>query len=180
MNGASQRCSIDKLTYASKGTIVLVRENNHKGVISEILNGKYRLDKSKLFYSAGDLIAEKQKTGFKRASKINQVSDLTKKLREIYRTYRPQWLQHNKVCRAQYEGCTHQATQIHHMAGRDGFWLIMSKYFFPICGRCHRKATKDSKDAIERGVSVSRHKELEYEFNRMEKEMILKAGLKIP
>lgn len=160
------------------GDTVLVKNTAIKGIVCDIKYGSYKV--SGQYYKASNLIAEKTKAKLKAKSKINKFSELTTKLLNIYRAYSRQWLQHNKVCLAKYEGCTGQATEIHHMAGRQGYWLLMSKYFLPICRRCHRRATPKSREAIECGVSVSRNRNLEIEFNKLEKELILKAGLPVP
>lgn len=163
------------------GDTVTVKDNNQTGVISSIERGAYQLKGSKLFYSSRDLEAEKKKIGFKqKKTPINKASDKTGKLQEIYRFLRDRWLPHNKLCRARFASCTVKATECHHMNGRKGYWLIISKYFLPICRNCHRKATKDSAMAIKAGISLPDHANPEYEFNNLERQLMEKAGITPP
>ena len=161
---------------------VTIKETGEKATVADISGNVYYLEGRKEQYRIGDLLIEKKKTQLKNKANtsISQMSDLTRALNKIYIPYSRLWLQHNRMCRAQLDGCNAFATECHHMYLREGFWLIVSKYFFPICRRCHRKITKNSKNAINRGISISRHANLEYEFNEMEKEMIMKAGLSLP
>lgn len=162
------------------GTLVIIKDNNQKGVISKIENSKYQLAGSKLFYSSSDLVAEKTKPEPKKKTPIKTRSEKKTTLDKIYQEIRSQWMQHNKLCRARFAGCTFQATEIHHMAGRRGFWLIISKWFFPICKKCHRHATKNSAEAIAAGVSLPDHFNPEYEFNNMERKLMEKYGVNPP
>ncbi len=162
------------------GATVVVKESKRSGVISRINEGRYQVGQSKLFYSAGDLMAVKPNPAAKQKTKIKQSSDLTIKLSTIYRSLAPRWLTHNKLCRARFAGCTHKATQVHHMFKRTGFWLIMTKFFFPICRSCHRYATDHSKEAIAAGVSISRHSDVEYDFNKLELKLIKEQNLTPP
>jgi len=41
--------------------------------------------------------------------------------------------------------CGRAANQIHHAAGRQGLFLLMVRYWIPLCGDCHRAAT-DSRE----------------------------------
>ena len=127
---------------------VTIKETGEKATVADISGSVYYLEGCNQPYRSGDLLIGKTKPRLKVNTSINQMSYLTRALTKIYSAYSKIWLQHNRMCRAQMEGCNAYSTEIHHMAGRDGFWLIVSKYFFPICRRCHRKITKDSKSAI--------------------------------
>lgn len=162
------------------GTSVIVKDNNQKGVISEIQDGKYRLGVSKLWYSSRELVAEKKIYNLKKITTIKKNSEKTSTLKTIYAILGPLWLRHNKMCRARFAGCTVKATEIHHMNGRRGFWLIISKWFFPICRRCHRYATKNSAEAIKAGVTIPDHINPEYEFNNLERELMAKHAINPP
>lgn len=136
------------------GTSVTVKETGTKGKVCDIQSGKYLLNENDRYF-AHELVAEKitpSKPG-KRAP-INTKSDLTKKLQPVYNILRVDFLQHNRVCRIRHAGCTHHATEVHHMAGRAGWWLIVMKFFLATCRNCHRWATKNSKEAFEKAISI--------------------------
>jgi hypothetical protein len=101
----------------------------------------------------------------KTPSKKETTPTLTKKLQPVYQRLRIDFLQHNRVCRARFEGCSHYASDVHHMVGRSGWWLIVMKYFFPVCRSCHKIATKNSKMAIESGISLPRNVNHTLDFN---------------
>jgi len=162
------------------GSSVIIKDTRTKGIVSQIENGVYKLKGSRLGYSAGDLEAEKVKPAQKKKSAINQVSAQQKILNAIYSIIRPQFLSHNKVCRARYDCCTYDAREIHHMYSRKGFWLIITKYMIPVCRRCHRRITKNSKEAFAKGLSIPRTANLEYEFNALELSLLAKNGLNAP
>lgn len=103
----------------------------------------------------------KKKTGTKEIERT-----LTKKLTPVYHRLLNDWLPHNRRCFANLEGCTIIATECHHRFKRTGWWLIVMELWGPVCCRCHRKATKNSKDAINSGVSISRHSNIKPTFNK--------------
>lgn len=116
----------------------------------------------------------------KKKTSIKKISSLRQKLITIYSTIRPQYLQHNKRCRAKLEGCKGTASEIHHMVGRSGFWLISSAWFLPICRNCHKIVTQKSREAITQGITISRHSNVEYDFNKFEKGLMEKHGVYVP
>lgn len=166
-------------TTLKTGTSVTIKDLSQKSIIEEIRDGRYRLC-NKLWYTSGDLIADKTKPPAKQKKRIPQRSEKKTKLDEIYAIIRPQWMRHNRRCRARFAGCTDLATEIHHMNGRDGFWLIISKWFLPICRNCHRFATKNSAEAIAAGLTVPDFSNPEYEFNKMERDLMEKHGINPP
>jgi hypothetical protein len=105
---------------------------------------------------------------------------LTKRLQPVYRILRADFLQHNRLCLARLSGCTYYATQVHHMYKRTGWWLIVMKFFYPICSRCHRAATKDSRNAINSGISISRHAQVELDFNKHTIQVLSKFNISPP
>ncbi len=107
-------------------------------------------------------------------------STLTKKLQPIYNILRPLYMQHNRTCIARYPGCTIQATEIHHRFTRTGFWLIMTNFYLPVCRSCHRRATKNSREAIDTGVSISRLSNPAYSFTQIELELMRKFNINPP
>jgi hypothetical protein len=147
---------------------VTIKHNGEKGIITGINNGKYLVGKLKLPYSASELIAEKQTPSGKKTGSINQVSAPQSKLNAIYSILRREWMPHNKTCVAHFAGCTRKATEVHHMYKRSGFWLIIVKLWMPLCRSCHRHATKNSRAAIDAGVSVSRLQDIPYSFTKHE------------
>lgn len=86
---------------------------------------------------------------------IKQVSDKRKKLDKAYKVLRQVFLSQRRHCEANLTGCTITATEIHHKAGR-GQQYLNTALWLPICRSCHTWVTEHSKEAIERGLSVSR------------------------
>lgn len=158
---------------------VTVKDTGQKSVIEEIHNMRYRLNDN-IWYGSRDLVAEKTKPPAKQKKRIPMRSEKKGKLDDIYAIIRPQWLRHNKKCRARFAGCREDATEIHHMNGRRGFWLIISKWFLPICRSCHKFATKNSAEAIAARVTVPDNSNPEYEFNKMERDLMEKHGINPP
>lgn len=67
------------------------------------------------------------------------------------------FLRDNQECIAKIQGvCTHHATEVHHAKGR-GKYLLVVKYFRAVCRGCHNWADAYPKEAINIGLSVSRH-----------------------
>lgn len=157
------------------GDKVITKDTQVKGIIENIVEGKYKLKGRKKLYWPGNLIAEK-----KEKKAIEKFSAIRQKLNAIYSIVSREYLLTNKRCRARFAGCTEKATQVHHMQKRTGFFLIMSKLFFPICDNCHKKATQHSKEAIERSISISRHTKLEYNFTEREKKLMTNSKINPP
>jgi len=162
------------------GTLVTVKDTNLTDTITSIYKGQYFLKEARSFYSASDLVAEKTVKEKKLRQPIKQTSEKTGKLKAIYAIIAPQWKRHNKLCRMRFAGCTHHSTQIHHMNGRRGFWLIISKWFLPCCANCHRYATHHSAEAIAAAVTCPPTMNIEYEFNSMERKLMKKQGVNPP
>lgn len=165
------------------GDSALIKESQTQATIINIEHGIYFLSGSKKQYRSSDLAAVKKPYSIRRRpTKINHTSENTAVLKKIYSILRAAWLPHNKRCLAKFPCCTGDATEIHHMYKRTGFWLIMSKYFLPICRKCHKHATKNSKEAIEKGISISRNSVnyLLYDFNDYEKSLLKQFKIEIP
>src|ERR1035437_705793 len=177
MNGASQRCSINAETSATKDfmatqtlktdTKVTIKETQQKGVIIKVEKGRYFLEGMKTPYFAHEIKAT-QIIPAKKPPPPPQ----RKKLNVFYTPLPRQYMPHNKTCTARFAGCTHKATEIHHRYKRTGFYLIMTNLFLPICRNCHQYATTHSKEAIAGGVSVSRMMEVLYSFTNHEKNLL--------
>lgn len=151
-------------------------------LIYEISNGLYWLENTEYPYAANELIPVKEKPVVKKKFKINTHSPLRKILSSIYSIIHFEYLAlpENKICRAQLNGCSHKATQIHHTFLRTGYYLIMSKRFFPICSNCHDFVNEDSDEAIRLGISVSRKSNVPYEFTPREVELMEEFGVSVP
>ncbi len=162
------------------GSSVTVKETGKKSTISNIENGCYKIALGKKTYQAGDLIAEKVAPEKKPRQRIKPVSTNLAKLKPIYKILSEEFLRNQKRCRARFAGCTEVATQCHHRYKRSGFWLIVSRLFFPICDNCHKFATEHSKEAITAGISISRNSNIEYSFSPRELRMMQEAGLNPP
>lgn len=102
----------------------------------------------------------------KKASKKQTTDTLTKKLQPVYRRLLADWIPHNRRCVANLEGCKTTATECHHQYKRTAWWLIVMELWLPICRNCHRKVTKYSSNAINSGISISRHTDMKYTFNK--------------
>lgn len=87
---------------------------------------------------------------------IKKVSDKRKVELQEYSALRKEFLTKNPTCNANLSGCTKQATEIHHMNGRDGSMLTYVGFFMPICRSCHNYITEHSDWAIKVGFSVRR------------------------
>ncbi len=132
-------------------------------------------------YQASLQAKRSNKTNQKTKSTPKEKEDtLTKKLQPIYRILRNDWLPHNRMCLAKLEGCREYATEIHHMATRRGWWLIVMKFWLPICRGCHRKITKNSRDAINSGLSVAITPEVKLDFNKHTKEVLQRFNMEAP
>lgn len=162
------------------GSQVTIKNTGNTATVSDIVNGKYSVSDSDFLYDARDLSIIRSAPEAKKRTPINKESELEKKLKAIYNIIRPNYLAHNKRCVAKFPCCTGAATQIHHRYKRTGFWRIITNYFLPICSPCHRHATKNSKEAIEKGISISRHAQLPYLFNNMERRLMEKQGISPP
>ncbi len=73
-----------------------------------------------------------------------------------YFILRESFLEKRPRCEAKLDGCTYFVTEIHHKISRNGIRLIMEQYFLPTCHNCHEIITRDSKQAIEKGLSLPR------------------------
>ena len=164
------------------GDSCTIKDTGKQALIVDIAEGKYSLKGHHKTYRSTDIEGIKTAPAIKRNLRINKVSASQSVLNQIYAVLRREWMPHNKTCVAQFPGCTHKATEIHHMYKREGWWLIVSRYFLPICRSCHRHATKNSKEAIQKGVSISRNSINEplLDFNDYEKKLIKSFGLQIP
>ena len=94
----------------------------------------------------------------KKRTYIKKVSDKRKGRLVIYKELRAVFMKSHPICEAALAGCTKTATDVHHMMGRENELLNMTCYWLAVCRSCHDKLTIDSKMAIEKGLSLSKHK----------------------
>ena len=90
-----------------------------------------------------------------RPKKAAPVSTKMKKTLDEYSKKRIAFLALNQTCQAKLVGCTGNATDVHHKAGRGENHLKMSTWL-AVCRSCHSWITEHSKEAIEMGLSESR------------------------
>jgi hypothetical protein len=68
---------------------------------------------------------------------VNKVSAKRKVQNEIYSELRRIFLNKNPTCQGQYEGCTYNATDVHHLRGRVGDLFLDTRYWQALCRSCH-------------------------------------------
>lgn len=73
-----------------------------------------------------------------------------------YLKLREKYLNENPTCEINVDGCTIDATEIHHAKGRIGYLLTEIEFFKATCRKCHIWAELHPKEAKEKGVSFSR------------------------
>ena len=103
---------------------------------------------------------ELKRTPLKRSTKpIKKVADKRQKQLAEYYKLREAFLKKHKECELKVDsGCTRIATEIHHEQGRWNELLLDVTKFKAGCRHCHDRVTEKSKEAIENGQSISRHK----------------------
>lgn len=89
---------------------------------------------------------------------MKPVADKRRKQNAEYSVVRVEFLTDNPVCQIQVEGCTHEATEVHHKKGRIDKLLTNKEFFCAACSSCHHWAEMNPDEAKEKGVSISRLK----------------------
>jgi hypothetical protein len=84
------------------------------------------------------------KTEKKKPVKIKPLSDKRAKENKVYLTLRKVYLENHPFCVMNLEGCTKDATEIHHSKKRVGELLCDVRYFVAICRNCHIKVENDN------------------------------------
>ncbi len=87
---------------------------------------------------------------------IPKVSKKRQKQTREYLQTRREFLFHNPTC--QVEGCSKDAIEIHHKAGRENERLVESSNFLSVCPEHHRMIELAPEWAKEKGYSNSRLK----------------------
>jgi hypothetical protein len=82
----------------------------------------------------------------------------TKRGKELaqYTRDRKAFLADNPICGV--PDCTAPATEVHHKKGRENGLLLEKRWWLQICNPHHRHYTDNSREAIEAGISISKHK----------------------
>ena len=86
---------------------------------------------------------------------LSKKSSKQAKLDAAYLVLRETFLKNNSFCKAKLHGCTINATDIHHKAGR-GIYMLDSTLFLPVCRICHGQIETNPIMAKELGLSISR------------------------
>lgn len=87
---------------------------------------------------------------------IAQVSKPQAKRLRTYSALRKHFLEQHPNCQAKLDGCTGQATDIHHSKGRIGIDLLNIGTFIALCRNCHNYLETHPAIAKEMGLSESR------------------------
>lgn len=80
---------------------------------------------------------------------------MTKSLDE-YSKRRMAFLTVHSHCQAKLQGCSGEATEVHHKAGRIGELLILISKWLAVCRSCHRWIEENPLEAKELGFSEDR------------------------
>jgi hypothetical protein len=70
-----------------------------------------------------------------------------------YRVLRVAWLRTHRECGR----CSQRASEVHHMAGRDGYRLLETSKWIALCHSCHQWVTEHPTQAVDQGFSLRRH-----------------------
>lgn len=104
--------------------------------------------------------AEKTSNQAEKAVKHYSIPDKSHKQIERdlkYAKIRKLWILDHRQCDGKLKGCTHFATQVHHMQGRSGALLFDTSKWKALCWNCHELITEDSGMAINLGLSLKRN-----------------------
>ena len=87
---------------------------------------------------------------------INKVSSKRRSQLYTYSLLKKKYMDKHRLCIV----CVrNDATDIHHMKGRENDLLLDINYWLPVCRSCHRKITDDSAWAIRNGYSYKRNEQ---------------------
>ena len=92
----------------------------------------------------------------KTTTKLKKVSKKRGKQNSAYTQVREEFLYKNEFCKARLPICTMWATEVHHMKGRMEELLIDSRYFLPVCRKCHDWIENHPDEAYDLGLSLYR------------------------
>ena len=88
---------------------------------------------------------------------IKRVSDRHKDTLRKYSDIRKEFIDKHNECEARLPRCTHIATDIHHIKGKDSenLWLD-TNFFMAVCRNCHTKIEEGGDWVYERGFKEHR------------------------
>jgi hypothetical protein len=92
------------------------------------------------------------------AGNVYTIPKVSKKQKEALKKYsglRVEFLRERRLCEAKLPGCARRSTDVHHLAGRGKFLLIVSTWM-AICRPCHRTIHDEmsAEEAYERGFKM--------------------------
>lgn len=163
------------------GDSVQLNDGTGVGTIVNVTNGKYEvdIDGQTIMVTSSEFKKfnqkpkpEKKRSEIKRIAPCKKVSENKNVLNKIYAKVREKYMKEHTKCEAHLEGCTKVATEVHHMNGRMGIWLVISEYFLPVCRNCHMQITENSAMAIENGLSISKSVTVDKILTDYEKELL--------
>ena len=101
-----------------------------------------------------------KRTQLKKATKpIKKASKKRQEQLNKYYPLREKFLKERNLCELKVDDkCTVIATEVHHEIGKENELLLEVKFWKAGCRHCHHIITEKSKEAIENGQSISRHK----------------------
>ncbi len=86
---------------------------------------------------------------------VKKVSEKRAGQNAEYLKLRREYLALYPICEC--EDCEKRSQDIHHQMGKEGERLLDTNFFFAVCRDHHIYYTEHSKEAIEKGISVSRN-----------------------
>lgn len=98
--------------------------------------------------------ADKQSKKVQIVKPVSKVSPKRATQRAEYNKLRSEYLALYPIC--EVEACQERSTDLHHQRGCEGERLLDTNYFMAVCRAHHTYYTEHSKEAIEKGISVSR------------------------
>lgn len=87
---------------------------------------------------------------------VKKISDKMLKKVDKYKVMRISFLKENPICFAKLHGCTKEATDVHHTAGRTGDLFLDYSTWIGVCRNCHTWIELHPAEAKELGFSSSR------------------------
>jgi len=86
---------------------------------------------------------------------VNKVSEKRAVQNAEYMKLRNEYLALYPMC--EVEDCDQRSQDVHHQRGKEGERLLDTNFFMAVCRNHHIYYTEHSKEAIEKGISVSRN-----------------------
>lgn len=87
---------------------------------------------------------------------VKKISDKMLGKVDKYKVLRISFLKENPICFAKLQGCTKEATDIHHTMGRTGDLFLDYSTWIGVCRHCHTWIETHPNEAKELGLSASR------------------------